>query len=93
MSQTLKSNMATDISAKGASAGDVDHPPVGADMEKNEQEYSEKPAPGADLDYSGAAAKVDPVEIKLVRKLDIWIMVRSSRRCSFGTELSLADKQ
>ena len=29
---------------------------------------------GAKLDYSGAAKKVDPVEIKLVRKLDTWIM-------------------
>lgn len=26
------------------------------------------------LDYSGAHAKTDPAEIKLVRKLDIWIM-------------------
>lgn len=25
-------------------------------------------------DYSGAYDKIDPVEIKLVRKLDIWIM-------------------
>jgi hypothetical protein len=28
-------------------------------------------------DYSGAIAKTDPAEKKLVRKLDIWIMVRS----------------
>lgn len=27
-------------------------------------------------DYSGAVAKTDPREKKLVRKLDIWIMVR-----------------
>lgn len=27
-------------------------------------------------DYSGAAAKTDPEEIKLVKKLDRWIMVR-----------------
>lgn len=26
-------------------------------------------------DYSGAVAKTDPAEIKLVRKLDLWIMV------------------
>lgn len=26
-------------------------------------------------DYSGAAAKTDPVEIALVKKLDRWIMV------------------
>jgi hypothetical protein len=33
-----------------------------------------KEAHGVKLDYSGAAKKVDPVEIKLVRKLDLWIM-------------------
>jgi hypothetical protein len=27
------------------------------------------------LDYSGAHAKTSPAEIKLVRKLDLWIMV------------------
>jgi hypothetical protein len=27
-------------------------------------------------DYSGAVKKTDPAEVKLVRKLDIWIMVR-----------------
>jgi hypothetical protein len=27
-------------------------------------------------DYSGAVAKSDPAEIRLVRKLDFWIMVR-----------------
>lgn len=27
-------------------------------------------------DYSGAHAKTDPAEIKLVKKLDLWIMVR-----------------
>lgn len=26
------------------------------------------------VDYSGAHAKVDPTEIRLVRKLDLWIM-------------------
>ncbi|KAK2025459.1 major facilitator superfamily transporter [Colletotrichum zoysiae] len=30
--------------------------------------------PPAAVDYSGAAAKTDPAEIKLVRKLDLWIM-------------------
>jgi hypothetical protein len=29
----------------------------------------------AELDYSGAHEKADPAEIKLVRKLDKWIMV------------------
>lgn len=29
----------------------------------------------AELDYSGAHEKTDPAEIKLVRKLDTWIMV------------------
>lgn len=29
-------------------------------------------------DYSGATAKTDPEEIKLVKKLDLWIMVRGT---------------
>ncbi|KAK1570108.1 major facilitator superfamily transporter [Colletotrichum navitas] len=51
------------------------------DIEKQQalyQEHSqvlddEKKPPTA-VDYSGAAAKTDPAEIKLVRKLDLWIM-------------------
>lgn len=35
---------------------------------------SEKAASDEALDYSGAHEKTDPVEIKLVRKLDRWIM-------------------
>lgn len=27
------------------------------------------------VDYSGATAKTDPEEIKLVKKLDLWVMV------------------
>lgn len=49
------------------------------DVEKQEsahQEFSseilEKKLNG---DYSGAVAKTDPEEIKLVKKLDLWIMV------------------
>lgn len=54
-----------------------------ADIEKQQalrQEDShvlddeKKPATAA-VDYSGAAAKTDPEEIRLVRKLDLWIMV------------------
>ena len=33
-----------------------------------------KPDKGIKLDYSGAVKKTDPAEIKLVRKLDLWIM-------------------
>lgn len=33
-----------------------------------------KDAFGVELDYSGATKKTDPVEIALVRKLDMWIM-------------------
>ena len=32
-------------------------------------------------DYSGAVAKTDPAEIKLVRKLDWWIMVSFAPLC------------
>ena len=38
-------------------------------MLDNEKAISEEP-----LDYSGAHEKTDPAEIKLVRKLDMWIM-------------------
>ena len=39
------------------------------------------------VDYSGAHAKTDPEEIKLVRKLDMWIMVGSiSLKTSQETE-------
>lgn len=38
-------------------------------MLDNEKATSEEP-----LDYSGAHGKTDPAEIKLVRKLDMWIM-------------------
>lgn len=31
---------------------------------------------GVKQDYSGAAEKTDPTEIALVKKLDLWIMVR-----------------
>jgi hypothetical protein len=40
-----------------------------------------KEAYGVKLDYSGAAKKVDPVEIKLVRKLDLWIMPMYAQPC------------
>lgn len=29
------------------------------------------------LDYAGSAEKTDPKEIKLVRKLDLWMLVRA----------------
>lgn len=29
------------------------------------------------LDYAGSAEKTDPKEIKLVRKLDLWMLVRT----------------
>lgn len=32
-------------------------------------------------DYTGAAAKTDPAEIALVRKLDMNILVRRVRKC------------
>ena len=39
-----------------------------------EEEGVVKDAFGVKLDYSGATKKTDPVEIALVRKLDMWIM-------------------
>ncbi|KAL3429772.1 major facilitator superfamily domain-containing protein [Aspergillus tetrazonus] len=36
--------------------------------------FDEKPVFRPEADYSGAQEKTDPVEIRLVRKLDMWIM-------------------
>jgi hypothetical protein len=38
---------------------------------------NEKPVHDEERDYTGTAAKTDPEEIRLVRKLDYRIMVRS----------------
>jgi hypothetical protein len=38
----------------------------------------EKPSQTEERDWTGTAKKTDPEEIALVRKLDIWIMVRFS---------------
>jgi hypothetical protein len=56
----------------------TDPVPPALDVEKHtstHQEYSEKEFTNTAVDYSGAAAKTDPAEIKLVRKLDLWVMV------------------
>lgn len=42
-------------------------------------EYEEKVK--VKSDYAGAVGKTDPMEKKLVRKLDLWIMVRSKPIC------------
>ncbi|GKT42951.1 putative transporter [Colletotrichum spaethianum] len=53
-----------------------------ADIEKQQvlhQEHShvldDEKRPAVTADYSGAVAKTDPAEIKLVRKLDLWVML------------------
>lgn len=52
------------------------------EMEKQASSHHEdlekEDAKAAAADYSGAVAKTDPVEIKLVRKLDLFIMVSDS---------------
>lgn len=40
------------------------------------------------VDYSGARAKTDPTEIKLVRKLDKWIMVTPVFLSGLSTSLT-----
>jgi hypothetical protein len=49
------------------------------DEKKNDAVYREltvgEEGKRVSVDYSGAHAKTDPAEIKLVRKLDKWIMV------------------
>jgi hypothetical protein len=47
--------------------------PIDAKFQSQHTEYEEKVQVKAD--YSGAVAKTSPEEKKLVRKLDIWIMV------------------
>lgn len=50
-----------------------------ADVEQREsinQDSPQNDLKKPEGDYSGAIAKSDPAELKLVRKLDIWIMVR-----------------
>ncbi|PVH77347.1 MFS general substrate transporter [Cadophora sp. DSE1049] len=47
------------------------------DVEKDTSqhlEFSQKEDEAVQVDYSGAHAKIDPVEIKLVKKLDLFIM-------------------
>lgn len=41
---------------------------------KQQATFFDEEGKGLQLDYSGAHAKVDPAEIKLVKKLDRWIM-------------------
>lgn len=58
-----------------------EHELVHAQTKDSEAAYgpSEKPVPIVEqVDYSGAHEKTDPKEIKLVRKLDRWIMVHCS---------------
>jgi hypothetical protein len=43
--------------------------------EKFQSQHAEYEKVEVKVDYSGAAAKTSPEEKKLVRKLDIWIMV------------------
>lgn len=54
-----------------------------AEVEKQASSHHEdllekEDAKAVAADYSGAVAKTDPVEIKLVRKLDTFIMVSDS---------------
>jgi len=47
--------------------------PIDEKFQAQHTEYEEKVK--AKVDYSGAVVKTSPEENKLVRKLDIWIMV------------------
>lgn len=54
--------------------------PQSIDVEKDDVYHQEAKLEmldprGQAVDYSGATKKTDPAEIKLVRKLDLWIMV------------------
>ena len=67
---------------------DIKHAPHVSEKDLNanvlHKEYTldeEGKTPSLKIDYSGAHEKTDPAEIKLVRKLDLWIMV-STTPCS-----------
>lgn len=45
----------------------------------------EKPSAVEERDYTGTAKKTDPEEIRLVRKLDLWIMVSGIERLYLNT--------
>ncbi|KAF7552384.1 hypothetical protein G7Z17_g4332 [Cylindrodendrum hubeiense] len=68
--------MATQVNHERSQSAQPEQPSI--DVEKHastHQEYSSdvlEKRPNAD--YSGATAKTDPAEIKLVKKLDLWIM-------------------
>ncbi|KAL4951217.1 major facilitator superfamily domain-containing protein [Aspergillus filifer] len=64
--------MSTVVKTQGDSA--VDENKVTTHHHEGLGALDEKPAPRTRGDYSGAQAKTDPVEIRLVRKLDMWIM-------------------
>lgn len=50
---------------------------VGSPREVPSLEDGKACKPGPILDYAGSSEKTDPVEIKLVRKLDMWMLVRT----------------
>lgn len=47
----------------------------------------EKPAQDEERDWTGTAKKTDPEEIRLVKKLDLWIMVRANAWYSIANVL------
>ena len=52
-----------------------DHPKVGnATISTSHEEFVSQGPNRMAVDYSGATPKSDPKEIKLVKKLDLWIM-------------------
>jgi hypothetical protein len=69
--------MSTKQQEVGQSAGDRVADPVTEPLDEKilakHEEHEEKVKVRGD--YSGAVAKTDPMEKKLVKKLDIWIMV------------------
>lgn len=70
--------MAT-INEKRSSKEEIDHIPT------NEDDLKPTVDDGEERDYTGTARKTDPEEIKLVKKLDLMIMVCSitSTSCIF----------
>ncbi|ATY67428.1 Major facilitator superfamily general substrate transporter [Cordyceps militaris] len=69
---TLMAEPKAPVSAQAM--GEAQHSDIEKQQAVHDDEGIELKEKSATVDYSGAAAKTDPAEIRLVRKLDCWIM-------------------
>lgn len=69
--------------AKESTITEITNSPV--DVPSIEDKEASKSEPI--LDYAGSAEKTDPKEIKLVRKLDLWMLVRTEPQSRYHLEI------